>query len=110
MHYPKSENKSCSHKSNNLEKICTFQGHTTDDIFLNDYLTVDDKLIVADYPTDEDILSSFHETGKEIGEPEEVKEAENISNSSKKDVQKVFVKISCGLQFAENILDEVLVN
>ena len=65
------------------------------------------KLIAADYPTDEDVLSSFHETEKEIEEPEEVNESVNISKPLKKEMQDAFVTIHRGLQFAENVPDEV---
>ena len=44
------------------------KGYVTDSIHLNKFLTVDDKLIFSDYPTDEEILSSF----LEIEEPKEV--------------------------------------
>lgn len=83
------------------------QGHITDGIHLNDFLTVDDQLIVADYPTDEDILSSFHEIEEEIEEPEEVNEAENISKPSKKEMREAFETIRRGFQFVENVPDEV---
>ncbi|XP_054711365.1 tigger transposable element-derived protein 6-like [Uloborus diversus] len=82
------------------------QGHITDGIHLNEFLTVDDRLIVADYPTDEDILSSITGTEKEIEEIEEIEYA-TITKPSKNEMREAFETIRRGLQFVENVPDEV---
>lgn len=40
-------------------KILHSQDHITDGILFNEFLTVNHKLIVADYPIDEDILTQI---------------------------------------------------
>lgn len=55
------------------EYLCT-QDHITNGILLNKFLTSDDRLIVAIYPTDKpakyprDILNLFHKSQKETKE------------------------------------------
>lgn len=43
------------------ENIC-ISNHITNGIILNKFLIFNDKLIVSDSPTEEDILNSFHES------------------------------------------------
>ena len=68
---PETEERDLSLKIQQSWENLHSQGHITDCIHLNEFLTVD-MLIVADYPTHEDILSSFHEIEQEIDEPEEI--------------------------------------
>lgn len=84
MYYWKSKNKMCSHKSNSLGNICAPKITLQMVFLLNKFLTIDDRLIVAIYPTDKpvkyprDILNLFHKSQKEIKEPEEVNESETF--------------------------------
>lgn len=80
-------------------------GKINDDVSLNEFLRVDEEVIVAEYPTDDDILSSVINTEVE----DEGNETEDIEvpKPSKKEMMSAFETIRRGLQFVENVSDDI---
>lgn len=88
---------------------CWNQLQSTDaidqDISLDEFLSVDEDVIVAEYPTDDDILSSLKDT-EDLGDDNEAEEIE-VPKPSKKEMMAAFETIRRGIQSEENVPDDI---
>ena len=79
-------------------------------ISLDEYLCVDDDVVVAEYPTDQEILDSVLATRCETVEADEEEndvEVEEVSKPSKAEMVAAFETIRRGIQSIENVPHEI---